>query len=230
MSLDTLLESGRLREPARVARGVGLAVTAHVALVALAIHTTRAQAGPPRAVLVPLVVEWPEPGRARHRRPEAVVPPAPVPPAPLVVDSGLPPIPPLELPPPVTWPASGGEPAGGPPSPPGGAGSAPLAAALADVPPVLLAGPPVTYPERLRQAGIDGVVLLEAVVDTSGHVEPGSVRVVSSPHAELARAATMSLERAVFRPARVGKRAVRVLVRLPVAFHLTRRGARAPGP
>src|SRR6266545_4350006 len=65
---------------------------------------------------------------------------------------------------------------------PGGNGS-PIESSLADELPVMLAGPTAAYPDLLRQAGIHGRVVLEAVIDTLGHVERGSVVVVESAHA-----------------------------------------------
>jgi periplasmic protein TonB len=93
--------------------------------------------------------------------------------------------------------------------------------ATVDEAPELLSAPPPVYPELLRQAGVEGVVFVEAVVDTSGRVERGSLVVVSSADPAFDRGALECIGRALFRPARVGGRAVRVLVRLPVQFHLS---------
>lgn len=87
-------------------------------------------------------------------------------------------------------------------------------------PPELLAAPLPVYPEPLRQAGITGTVVIEAVVDTSGRAEPGSIRVVASTHWAFQRAAREAVRWALFRPARVRGRAVRSLVRMPVEFRL----------
>jgi hypothetical protein len=102
---------------------------------------------------------------------------------------------------------------------PSGAG-APIASALADEPPVMLAGPAAAYPDLLRQAGIRGRVVLEAVIDTLGHVEPGSVVVVERAHPEFVASAQRSLVASLFRPARVMGHVVRVRVRLPFDFVL----------
>lgn len=91
-----------------------------------------------------------------------------------------------------------------------------------DEPPELLAAPLPAYPEPLRRAGIAGAVVIEAVVDTTGRAERGSVRGVASTHMALQEAARESVRRAVFRPARIRGRAVRALVRVPVEFRLTR--------
>lgn len=88
--------------------------------------------------------------------------------------------------------------------------------------PVLLQAPIPAYPTRMREAGIEGNVVIEVVVDTLGHAEPGSLRVVSSDHAEFAAPARASIAAAMFRPARVMGRPVRVLVRVPVGFRIRR--------
>lgn len=81
-----------------------------------------------------------------------------------------------------------------------------------------LLSPPPAYPELLRRAGIAGRVLLQAIVDTAGRVEPKSVKILESP----SPAFDLPIKRwalvARFRPARLGGRAVRVLVNLPVDF------------
>jgi hypothetical protein len=100
----------------------------------------------------------------------------------------------------------------------------PLEASLADELPVMLAGPSAAYPDLLRQAGVHGRVVLEAVIDTLGRVEPGSVVVVESAHPAFVAPVQHSLLASLFRPARVSGRAVRVRVRL--AFDFVLRDAR----
>jgi TonB family protein len=65
---------------------------------------------------------------------------------------------------------------------------------------------------------VRGEVVLELVVDTMGRPETGSVNVVSSTNAALDAPARQSAAKMVFTPARVGARAVRQLVRVPVRF------------
>ncbi len=89
-----------------------------------------------------------------------------------------------------------------------------------DEAPELLSAPPPVYPSLLRLAGISGKVLVEAVVDTAGRVEPNSARVVDATDPAFGASALASVRRALFRPARMYGRAVRVLVRLPVVFAL----------
>jgi protein TonB len=82
----------------------------------------------------------------------------------------------------------------------------------------LLSVPKAEYPPILRRAGIHGTVIVHLVVDTVGRVEPGSLRVVSSPNPMFNEPALDALRHAVFRPARLHGRAVRVRVRLPIEF------------
>jgi protein TonB len=88
--------------------------------------------------------------------------------------------------------------------------------------PVMLAGPVPAYPEALRRAGMEGRVILEAVVDTAGHVEPGSLVAVAAAHPGFVAPARRAVAAALFRPARVRGRAVRVCVRIPIDFTLRR--------
>jgi len=92
-----------------------------------------------------------------------------------------------------------------------------------DEAPERISSPPLEYPRLMRQAGIEGIVLLRAVVDTTGHVEVESIRVVRSDHRAFDTAARRLLERSLFRPGRVRGRPVRVLIQLPVEFRLSRR-------
>jgi protein TonB len=83
-----------------------------------------------------------------------------------------------------------------------------------------LSGPPLQYPELLRQAQIQGRVLVEAIIDTTGRAEPSSIKIVQSPHPGFDQPAKSYMRQALFRPARVHGRPVRVLVRLPIDFKL----------
>jgi len=92
-----------------------------------------------------------------------------------------------------------------------------------DQPPALLSGPPLDrdYPTLLRQAGIRGRVVLQAVIDTTGKAELTSIEVIESPHPGFNEAAKRWMTRALFRPARKGGQPVRVLVRQAIDYSLT---------
>jgi len=88
--------------------------------------------------------------------------------------------------------------------------------------PELLTHPPLQYPDLLRQAGVQGRVLVQAIIDTSGRAEPPSVKVIQSPNPGFDQSAKNMVLKALFRPARVHGRAVRVLVNLPIDFTIKR--------
>jgi TonB family protein len=92
--------------------------------------------------------------------------------------------------------------------------------AIVEEKPEMLSHPPLQYPELLRQAGMQGRVVIEAVVDTSGRVVPSSVRIVSSTHPGFDDPAKLLVQKALFRPGRVRGRAVNVLLSIPVVFTL----------
>ncbi len=84
--------------------------------------------------------------------------------------------------------------------------------------PVLLSGPPLQYPELLRHAGIEGRVIVQATIDTTGRAEPASVKLIESPNPGFDQAAINWVRRALFRPARVNGQVVRALMKMPIDF------------
>ena len=87
-------------------------------------------------------------------------------------------------------------------------------------------------PVRFSVAGLMGVVLvasvglagrvaLEFVIDTSGKVESGSVKVLESSHPAFKSAAVAATAGFRFRPARVNRLPVRQLTRQSVRFVAT---------
>jgi protein TonB len=90
--------------------------------------------------------------------------------------------------------------------------------AVVDEPPERISFPPPDYPRMLLEARIEGSVTLEAVIDTTGHAEPNSIKVISSTNRAFEAPAKDALRRALFRPGRVRGHPVRVLVHLPLRF------------
>ena len=79
------------------------------------------------------------------------------------------------------------------------------------------------YPDALREAKVEGVVMAQFVVDTMGRVMPGSFRVLKAPaDTAFVSAVRMALPNMMFEPALVGGRKVRQLVQQPFQFSLTR--------
>jgi TonB family protein len=79
------------------------------------------------------------------------------------------------------------------------------------------------YPGSLEAAGVEGQVLAEFVVDSTGHVERKSVRILSSTHTLFAYAVRDALIRSRFYPALIGNRAVRMRAVQPFWFKVLRR-------
>jgi protein TonB len=107
-------------------------------------------------------------------------------------------------------------------------GTAPIDVSLAEEKPQLQNGPEVQrllqrlYPPLLRDAGITGQVQMKFVVNAQGRVEATSVSVVNASHDQFGEASTKVVEKMRFRPAKVGGRAVPVLVQIPISWTLER--------
>jgi TonB family protein len=83
----------------------------------------------------------------------------------------------------------------------------------------VLSAPSELYPQLLRQAGIQGRVLVRAVVDSTGRAEPQSVQVIATPHPGFDQVARNLVLQARFHQGRFRERAVRVVI----AFRLDAR-------
>lgn len=101
----------------------------------------------------------------------------------------------------------------GPPARTAGAGEV-------DIPAAAIHQPSPRYPPALRLAGIEGRVLVEFVIDTTGHLEHGSSKVLESSHRGFEGAALETLERSLFRPARIAGRPVRQRTLQAIAFRI----------
>jgi protein TonB len=113
------------------------------------------------------------------------------------------------------------EPTGGAPN---AAGGPPLTEPFVEKVVVALPGTEPRYPDMLRQAGVEGDVRAQFVVDTLGRVEPGSVRVLDATHDQFAAAVRTALSaRARFKPAEAGGHKVRQLVEQTFTFRLDRK-------
>ncbi len=78
------------------------------------------------------------------------------------------------------------------------------------------------YPDILRSGGVEGQVLAQFVVDTTGRVDIASFRVLRSDHAMFEQAVRSALPRMRFFPAEIGGRKVKQLVQQPFVFALQR--------
>lgn len=90
--------------------------------------------------------------------------------------------------------------------------------AVVDEPPERISFPAPEYPRILLEAGVEGMVVLEAIIDTTGHAEPGSIKVIESTNRAFEAPAREAMRKALFRPGRVRGQPVRVLVHMPIRF------------
>jgi len=89
---------------------------------------------------------------------------------------------------------------------------------------VVSAGRPA-YPDSLRARGVEGRVVVQVVVDSTGQAEPGTATVLQSTHPGFNQAAIDFVNAARFRPARSHGRAVPAMVTVPIDFKVDRRSA-----
>jgi TonB family protein len=87
-----------------------------------------------------------------------------------------------------------------------------------DEQPALLTHPPIRYAAEMQALRIGGTVVVEAALDTTGHVVPATVRIVQSPNPVFNAEARRIVVAATYRPARIGGRPVRAVIRQPITF------------
>ena len=78
--------------------------------------------------------------------------------------------------------------------------------------------PTPRYPPVLQSAGIAGSVDLQYVVDTTGHAEPNSFKVIKTTHPAFAEPAKEAIAKGVFKPAKFKGQPVRQLVQQRISF------------
>ncbi len=223
------LVSSRIKREVAPARGLMVAAI-HGVLIAGAIRATTAPPPAPPRPRIDTTIFITEPVRQTPDVPsgpstpgsvEVLIRPSELPLAPVDVPTTLPPI----TPGPRLDPARLRQvmSVGGPGPTRGDSSSRDgvLAAAEVDQPAEAIHQPKPRYPPVLQQAGIEGRVLVEFIIDTLGHVEPTSLRVVESSNTGFEAAAGETLRRSVFRPARVQGRPVRQRAIQAVAFRIT---------
>lgn len=230
---ENLIES----KPKRVRTGkqVVLSAVLHVVLGFGAVAATKGAADTMRDILADTTLVWLKP-------PEPPPPPPPeTPPADAIVTANPPPMgfqtvmPPTEIPreiPPVNlnerfnaadFSGKGVE-GGIATGVVGGTGPVTGEAFLAenvDDPVAPINQPKPRYPPVLQQAGVQGFVDVQYVVDTTGHAEPASWRVMKSSHPQFEAPSRESIMKSVFKPARIKGRAVRQLVQQKLTFAIS---------
>jgi TonB family protein len=78
------------------------------------------------------------------------------------------------------------------------------------------------YPDELRDAKIEGAVLVQFVLDTLGHPDMDTFKVIKSTHDLFTNTVKSSLPNMLFYPAEVGGRKVKQLIQMPFNFNLTK--------
>jgi periplasmic protein TonB len=78
--------------------------------------------------------------------------------------------------------------------------------------------PTPRYPPVLQSAGIAGRVELQYVVDTTGHAEPASFKVLKTTHPAFVEPAKEAIAKGVFKPAKFKGTPVRQLVQQAISF------------
>lgn len=82
--------------------------------------------------------------------------------------------------------------------------------------------PAPRYPDMLRSANVEGTVLAQFVVDTLGHADMSTFKVLKSTHDLFTEAVQKSLPNMLFRPAEIGGKKVKQLLQMPFEFSLTK--------
>lgn len=78
------------------------------------------------------------------------------------------------------------------------------------------------YPQTLAQRRVEGGVTFRFVIDSTGLIDMSTVRLVQSSHKLFAQAVLDAMPRMKYRAARVGARAVRLLVEQSFSFKIQR--------
>ena len=78
--------------------------------------------------------------------------------------------------------------------------------------------PSPRYPDLLRDAGVDGEVLAQFVVDTTGRADMLTFKVLKSTHDLFTATVRASLPNMTFFPAEVGHKKVKQLIQMPFEF------------
>ncbi|MEO0139979.1 MAG: TonB family protein [candidate division WOR-3 bacterium] len=89
-----------------------------------------------------------------------------------------------------------------------------------EIPPEITAFVTPEYPEVARQAGIEGRVVVQVVVDENGRVIPGTERILTSTNEVFNEPALVAAMACTFKPGQMGDRKVKVRVNIPFAFRL----------
>jgi len=233
--LRVLLESRARRQ--RRAGGMALSIAAHLAIIGAVTATTVHARRPSRDQIVavrlapPTHPAPPTPVEPREHRPIAHETSQPVSaividriPIPVNIPNGLPPVDQMSSPMPNYETAGIGTPTGGTTGPRSivdgdGASDNTDWRGSELLMRIVTSGTP-RYPELLRQAGVDGRVVIRFVVDTAGKIDLNSVQVLQSTHDLFTRSVRDVLGNFRFRPAESKGVRVRAMAEMPFEFQI----------
>ena len=77
------------------------------------------------------------------------------------------------------------------------------------------------YPAMLKDAGVEGTVLAQFVVNESGRYESGTLKILNSTNSAFTAAVKDALPRMRFSAAQIGGKKVQQLVQMPFQFHIS---------
>ncbi len=89
-----------------------------------------------------------------------------------------------------------------------------------DDPVQVITMPQPRYPPVLQSAGIAGSVDMQWIVDTTGHAEGNSFKILKSSHQAFEEPAREAIMKAVFKPAKFRGKTVRQLVQQRISFKI----------
>ena len=93
---------------------------------------------------------------------------------------------------------------------------------IPDAFPILISMTRPSYPATMRRIGIEGRVVLRALVNVRGRVDAASILVLQTTQADFIGPARHALAAALFRPARFGGRAGAAWITIAIDFNLRR--------
>lgn len=90
--------------------------------------------------------------------------------------------------------------------------------------PQRMSGPVPRYPQMLREAGIEGTVLLEFLIDTEGRVDPASIEVLEATNRAFEAPASDVIAKSLYRPAMHDGEPVAVRAQQQIGFTIQTEG------
>jgi periplasmic protein TonB len=82
--------------------------------------------------------------------------------------------------------------------------------------------PAPRYPDMLRSANVEGEVVVQFTVDTTGRAEMSTVKIIKSTHDLFTNSVKSALPNMRFYPAEYGGKKVKQFVQMPFQFNLTK--------